>query len=294
MNNLRQLLGGVEAGGTKMVCAVAYEPGEVLEEQKFPTTQPEETLVRVKEFLENAAIKHGELAAIGYGTFGPASVTPSSKDYGKVLATPKSEWEGADVIGFLSNAFPRVGIGFDTDVNAAALGEGFAGAAVGLSNYVYVTVGTGIGGGVVIGGQPLHGSPHPETGHMRVPLLDDFSGVCPFHGDCLEGLASGTAIGERWGVPAQELGREHEAWDLEAGYLAAMVQNYVACYAPERIILGGGVMEQPFLLEQIRQKYTELVGGYWTENSELLVSPALGNQAGITGALLLAKKSMSQ
>ncbi|MEO1858068.1 MAG: ROK family protein, partial [Rubritalea sp.] len=154
------LLGAVEAGGTKMVCAVAYELGDIIEEKRFPTTQAEETLAEVKEFFENASKKYEELGAIGYGTFGPAAVAPTSKDYGKVLATPKLGWEGADVMAFLSEAFPNAALSFDTDVNAAALGEGHSGAALGMVNYVYITVGTGIGGGVVIGGQPLHGNPH--------------------------------------------------------------------------------------------------------------------------------------
>lgn len=289
----RALLGGVEAGGTKMVCAVAREPGQVIDELRFPTTQPAETLSRVRAYFESAQKKYGELSAIGYGSFGPAVVNPSAEGYGKILSTPKPGWQGADVLGFLGSAFPGASLAFDTDVNAAALGEGYAGAARGLKNYVYVTVGTGIGGGVVIDGRPLNSQPHAEIGHMQVPLLDDFAGSCVFHGNCLEGLASGSAIGQRWGVPAQDLPPEHEAWGLEAAYLASMVQNLVACYAPERIILGGGVMEQSFLLRQVKAIYARNTAGYWPQNERLIVTPGMGNQAGIIGALVMASDSLS-
>lgn len=284
------LLGGVEAGGTKMVCAVAREPGVILDEVRFPTTNPEETLGRVRDYFERAQEDYGQLGAIGYGTFGPAAVTKGDANYGKVLPTPKPGWQGADVIGFLENAFPNVALSFDTDVNAAAIGEGFAGAAQGLKNFIYVTIGTGIGGGVVVEGKALNARPHAEIGHMLVPRLDDFEGCCSFHGACLEGLASGSAIGARWGISAPELGPDHEAWKLEARYLAMMVQNLVACYAPERIILGGGVMEQDFLLDMVRENYRNGSAGYWQEDDALLVTPAMGNQAGITGALVMARE----
>lgn len=278
-----------------MVCAVAIEPGKVLDEVRFPTTHPEETLQRVVAYFETAQQKFGALASIGYGTFGPAVVTCGEPGYGSILPTPKLGWEGADVLGVLSKAFPEVALSFDTDVNAAAIGEGFAGAARGMKNYIYVTVGTGIGGGVVIDGKPLNARPHAEIGHMRVPLLseDDYSGCCVFHGNCLEGLASGSAMRGRWGVPAQELSSDHEAWDVEATYLALMVQNLVACFAPEKIILGGGVMEQPVLLPKIWEKFQSLSAGYWQCDSDLLVSPAMGNQAGIVGALVMARDAVS-
>lgn len=276
-----------------MVCAVAYEPGKVLDEVRFPTTNPVETLARVREYFEQVQKKFGALGAIGYGTFGPAVVTVGEEDYGKVLPTPKPGWEGADVVGYLEDAFPGVALSFDTDVNAAAIGEGFAGAAMGKKNFVYITVGTGIGGGVVVEGKALNARPHAEIGHMLVPRLDDFEGCCPFHGACLEGLASGSAIGARWGIPAPELEPGHEAWDLEARYLAMMVQNLVACYAPERIILGGGVMEQEFLLKMVREKYRDGAAGYWKDDDSLIVTPAMGNQAGITGALVMAGEALS-
>jgi len=288
-----KLLGGVEAGGTKMVCAVANEPGVVLGEVRFPTASSEETLLKVKDYFEQAQVKYGELGAIGYGTFGPAGVTQGEPNYGTILPTPKPSWQGADVLGFLSQSFPDVGLAFDTDVNAAAIGEGFAGAGRGMKNFIYITVGTGIGGGVIIDGKPLHAKPHAEIGHMLVPVIDDYKGCCSFHGACLEGLASGSAIGQRWGIPAQELSPDHEAWDLEAEYLAMMVLNLVACFAPERIILGGGVMEQDFLLTKVREAYYQKTGGYWQHDESFLVSPEMGNQAGITGALVMASEVLA-
>jgi len=288
------LLGGVEAGGTKMVCAVANEPGKVIDEVRFPTTNAEETLARVKEYFDGAQKKFGELGAIGYGTFGPAGVTQGQARYGTILPTPKPGWQEADVVGFLEKSYPGVSISFDTDVNAAAIGEGWGGAAKGLGNFIYITIGTGIGGGVVIDGKALNSNPHAEIGHMLVPKVegDDFEGCCSFHGACLEGLASGSAMGARWGVPAPELEPDYEAWDLEADYLAMMVQNLVASFAPERIILGGGVMEQDFLLAKVRERYNQNAAGYWPRDGSLLVIPALGNQAGITGALVMAGGSV--
>lgn len=288
-----KLLGGVEAGGTKMVCAVANEPGVVLDEVRFPTSDSKETLLRVKDYFNQAEKKFGTLGSIGYGTFGPAVVSPGELGYGTILPTPKPGWQGADVLGFLKKSFPGASLAFDTDVNAASIGEGYAGAARGLKNFIYITVGTGIGGGVVIDGKPLNAKPHAEIGHMLIPKLDDYSGCCSFHGACLEGLASGSAMGARWGVPAQELLPDHEAWDLEAAYLASMVQNLVACFAPDRIILGGGVMEQEFLLAKVREIYHQNANGYWQIDDELLVNPAMGNQAGITGALVMAEQAMN-
>jgi fructokinase len=288
-----EVLGGVEAGGTKIVCAVAREPGVVLKEDRFPTTGPEETLQRVKDYFDQAQKEYGQLGAIGYGTFGPAVVSEGEAKYGTILATPKPGWEGTDVIGFLKRSFPGVALAYDTDVNAAAMGEGFAGAARGLKNFIYITVGTGIGGGVMVDGKALRTRLHAEIGHMLVPRQESevagFSGVCPFHGDCLEGVASGTAMSQRWGIPAEELGPDHEGWELEADYLAAMVQNLVACYAPERIILGGGVMEHEGMVERVKEKFDQNAGDYWQGFENLLVRPGLGAQSGITGALVMAK-----
>ena len=288
----RSLLGAVEAGGTKMVCAVAYDPNEILDEVRFPTRDPAATLSEVEQYFRRMEDRYESIQSIGYGTFGPAAVHSSSADYGKILNTPKVGWQQVNVLGFLSESFPEARLAFDTDVNAAALGEGYAGAGRGFQNYIYVTVGTGIGGGVVIGGKPLHANPHAEIGHMLVPDMSlessDFKGVCPFHGRCLEGVASGLAMTERWGVSPEQLAHDHQAWVIEARYLAAMIQNLMACYAPDKIILGGGVMEQEFLLDMIQSEFDQLAGGYWQYPEDLIVRPELGNQSGITGALLMA------
>lgn len=282
------IIGGVEAGGTKFVCAIGNEKGEVLLEERFPTESPEVTLPRAVEFFKKAEAEFGKVSRFGVGTFGPAGVNKDRDDYGKILATPKPGWEGADFVGAFEKAFPEASIAFDTDVNAAAMGEGAKGAAQGLKTFVYVTVGTGIGGGIIIDGKPLSGLLHPEVGHITVPAFDDFEGVCPFHGDCLEGLASGTAIGERWGTPAYELPADHEAWELEAKYLAAAVQTLTAIVSPERIIFGGGVMEQEHLFPMIREEYKKNAGGYWPDVENYIVPPQLGNQAGIVGCFALA------
>lgn len=286
------LLGGIEAGGTKFVCAVGTSGGEIVDEVRFPTTTPEETLGRSIEFFRG----HDGVAALGVASFGPVDLDPASPTYGSVTSTPKPGWRGADVVGTLRKAL-GVAVAFDTDVNGAALGEHRWGAGRGLADFVYVTVGTGIGGGVVAGGRPLHGLVHPEIGHMLVPHdreADPFAGSCPYHGDCLEGLASGPAIARRWGEPATELLPEHPAWDLEAGYLAAMAVNLTLVLSPRRIILGGGVIERPELFPKIRHRLRELLAGYVTA-PELadgvdgyVVAPALGNRAGVMGALAMA------
>ncbi|BDS08405.1 fructokinase [Oceaniferula spumae] len=289
---MQKLLGGVEAGGTKMVCAVAHEPNTVLDEVRFATTGPDETLARVTDYFQQAVEKFGPLDAIGYGTFGPACITMGDAKYGHILNTPKAGWQGCDVLAGLSASFPNAKLSFDTDVNAAAIGEGAFGAARDHKNFIYITVGTGIGGGVIINGKPLHSEPHAEIGHMLVPMVDgeleEFAGSCKFHGCCLEGLASGTAIGQRWGGSSRDLSEDHVAWDIEARYLAVMVQNLIACYAPGKIILGGGVMEQCGLLGKIKTELAARIGDYWQLADDLLVLPQLGNQAGITGALLMA------
>ena len=286
--NQRELIGGVEAGGTKIVCAIGDAFGNVLLEERFPTETPELSIPRAIEFFKNAELEYGQVSKFGIGTFGPAGVYKQRDDYGKILATPKQGWEGADFVGAFEGAFPEVEIAFDTDVNAAALGEGLKGAAQGLRTFVYITVGTGIGGGVVVDGKPLSGLLHPEIGHIPVPLFDDFEGVCPFHRNCVEGMASGTAIGARWGMDAKAIPIDHEAWDLEAKYLAALVQTLTGILSPERIIFGGGVMEQKQLFPLIREKFIERANGYWPEVEDYIVPPELGNQAGIVGCFALA------
>ena len=289
------LYGGVEAGGTHFVCATGTGPGDLRREAVFDTTTPEETLARVAEFFRS-----GERpAAVGIGSFGPVELDRSSDRYGRITATPKPGWSGADVVGAVRRA-TGVPVGFDTDVNAAALSEHLWGAAKGVGDFVYLTVGTGIGGGVMAGGRLVHGMVHPEIGHLRVPhdrARDPFDGVCPFHGDCLEGLASGPALARRWGRPPRELPEEHPAWELEAEYLAVGVANLVCTLSPRRVVMGGGVMARPQLLPLVRRKTLELLNGYVRAPEVLegidsyVVSPGLGDRAGVLGAIALAQRA---
>ncbi|MGI9240624.1 MAG: ROK family protein [Verrucomicrobiales bacterium] len=278
-------VGAVEAGGTKIVCAVGSGPSD-LEEIRFPTEDPATTIGRICEFFQSA----GDIEAVGIGSFGPAGVNPENPEtYGRILNTPKPGWAQSDLIRPLRESL-GVPISFDTDVNAAALGEGKWGAAIGLHTFIYLTVGTGIGGGAIIGSHILHGSLHPEIGHLRIPHdldRDPFAGCCPFHGDCLEGLASGPAIGDRWGRDPHELPPEHEAWPLQAHYLGLALTNLSLTLSPQMIILGGGVMEQDQLFPLVRDELERLLNGYL--NPPEIVPPALGNRAGILGAIALAQ-----
>lgn len=289
--------GAVEAGGTKFVCALGTGPGELHARTEFPTTSPEETIGRVVSFFEEQA-RRVPIAAVGIGSFGPIAVNPASPQFGCITSTPKAGWQNVDLAGPIRRSL-RVPVAFDTDVNAAALGEGAWGAARGLDTFVYVTVGTGIGGGGMVAGQLIHGLMHPEMGHMRVAhdwKADPFPGVCPFHGDCWEGLATGPAMEARWKCKAQHLPAEHAAWQLEAHYLALGVANLVCALSPQRIILGGGVMRQSSLLYLVRRKTQELLNGYIraaeiVEHIEqYIVPPELGENAGVLGAIALASR----
>lgn len=288
------ILGGVEAGGTKFLCLVAEEDGAILAQERFPTRGPDETLADVLAFFRRARDGGIGPAAIGIGTFGPVELRAGA-GHGRIMATPKPGWEGADLVGPLRDAL-GVPIALDTDVNAAALGEAHWGAARGLRTVVYMTVGTGIGAGALVGGRPLHGLVHPEMGHVSVPREpdDDFPGICPFHGACLEGLASGSAVAARWGRPAQELdaATRARATDLEARYLAAGIRNLVYVVAPERVIIGGGIVNLPGLLPAVRRRLAELLGGYpgLPEHGEegFVVAAGLGQDAGPRGTLVLA------
>lgn len=288
------MFGGLEAGGTKMVCAVGSGPEDLRDRSVFPTTTPEETMPRLVDYFAGAAERHGGLAALGIASFGPLELRADTTAYGHIAATPKPGWSGSDMLGPFSAAL-GVPVAFDTDVNGAALGEWRWGAAQGLDNFVYLTVGTGIGGGALIEGRPVHGLVHPEMGHLRVPRHPDdtFPGRCPYHGDCLEGLACGPAIEDRWGRPADELGDlAVAATDMEAHYLAAGIAQLVYSIAPMRVIVGGGVSKLPGLLPRIRGRLTDLLGGYpgIAEHADdaFVVRPALGDDAGILGALALA------
>lgn len=288
------LLGAIEAGGTKFVCAIGTEKGEVLERISFATTDPEETLKKVVEFFWNKKIE-----ALGVGCFGPIDLDKNSKTYGYITSTPKPDWSNYDILGELKKYFD-IPINFDTDVNGAALGEAKWGSAVGLNSLIYLTVGTGIGGGIYIDGNLVHGMTHPEAGHIFVGRAegDKYKGKCPYHGDCLEGMASGPAIKERWGINAYELPKNHRAWDLEAHYLAQGLINYILIISPKKIILGGGVMKQKQLFPLIRKKVVERLNGYVSHKNILediddyIVYPKLGDDAGICGALALAELVM--
>lgn len=291
------LYGGIEAGGTKFVCAVGTGEGDIRSATSIPTTTPDETLARVIEFFRG---QPEPVAAVGIGSFGPVDPDPASPTFGFVTSTPKPGWRGTDVRGVVRRAL-GVPVGFDTDVNAAALGEFRWGAARGLDTFIYLTVGTGIGGGAMVGGRLLHGLVHPEMGHIPVArdrTKDPFEGWCPFHGgDCLEGVAAGPAIERRWGVRAEALPPEHPAWDLEAHYLALALATFVCMLSPQRIILGGGVMQQVHLFPLVRRKVQETLNGYIQSPAILeqidryIVPPGLGNRSGVLGAIALAMEA---
>jgi fructokinase len=288
------LLGGVEAGGTKFKCVIGSDPWDIREQASFPTTTPEETLGKVRDFFTQGMAKHGEIAALGIACFGPVDLDPASATYGYITSTPKSGWSDTSVATYFSDEL-QLPVGFETDVNGAAIGEHRYGATQNIDNFVYVTVGTGIGAGIMADGELLNGAGHPEVGHIRIGNIEPlvFNGVCPFHGDCLEGLASGPAIEARWGKPAWQLPEDHPAWELETHYLATLCVNLTCCYAPEKIILGGGVMEQDHLHQKVRKKFQSLMRGYTpssfvTDLERYIVAPGLSSGSGSYGALALA------
>jgi fructokinase len=294
------VLGGVEAGGTKFVCAVGRGPDGVLAEERIPTTSPAETLARVVAFFRAAARAHGPVAAVGVASFGPLDLDPASPTWGRVTSTPKPEWAGADLVGPLREAL-GVPVAIDTDVDGAGLAEARWGAGRGLDSLVYFTVGTGIGGGAIVGGAPLRGTSHPEMGHIRVPRHPGdtaFAGVCPFHGDCLEGLASGPAVRARWGVPAEALPHDHPAWDMVGHYLGHAVAAVTMVLAPHVVVIGGGVASSPPVLPAVRRWTRRLLAGYPAtprlagDLEGYVVPPALGDRAGVLGALALAEETI--
>jgi fructokinase len=294
MHGQVRLFGAVEAGGTKFVCAIADENATILAESRFPTADPDSTLARVRDFFQ---VGHGNFApaALGVACFGPVILDRHAANYGFIGNTPKAAWSNTDVAAMLAREF-SCPVGFDTDVNAAALAEHRWGAGSDTQNLVYLTVGTGIGGGVLIEGAPLHGLMHPEIGHIhprRHELDSSFAGVCPFHGDCLEGLASGPAILARTGSELQYLDAAHPQWEIEADYLGQLCAQLVLTVSPQRIILGGGVMAEA-LFPPVRRRTLHWLGGY-VDRCEILrrieryiVPPALGARAGVLGALCLA------
>jgi len=270
--------GAIEAGGTKFICGVGTGP-EDLQTIEIPTTTPEETVTAAVAWMRGHAPD-----VIGIGSFGPADINPESPAWGYITSTPKSGWRNFNFAGAVHQAL-GVPVRFNSDVNAAVLGESKWGAARGVSNCLYLTIGTGIGGGAILSGRLLHGLSHPEMGHIRIPH-DSFPGVCPFHGNCLEGLASGPAMEARWGKPAQELPADHPAWALEAQYLAAAIVNFTCTFSPELVLLGGGVMHQSALFPLIRSEVELLLAGYIAIPD--IKPPGLGRRAGVLGALALS------
>lgn len=293
---MEKLYGGIEAGGTKFSCIIGTGPDEIIEEARFLTTTPENTLQNCIDFFLPLALR-GELIAIGIGAFGPLDLQPDSPTYGFITTTPKAGWSYVDLCSALNKAL-KLPIVLDTDVNTAAIGEHFWIKANRLFDpFLYVTVGTGIGVGVVINNRPLHGLIHPEAGHMFIPhswIEDPFEGVCPYHGDCLEGLASGSALAARWKVHGESLPDYHPGWNLESKYLALGICNLISSFSPQRIILGGGVLKHAGLIDRVRQQVSELLNGYI--HSDLLAAcidsyitlPGLGDRAGVLGAIALA------
>jgi fructokinase len=289
--------GGIEAGGTKFVCAVGSGPDDIRAEARFPTTTPDETITRAIDFFLSY---RSELTALGIASFGPVDPDRASSSYGFITTTPKPGWAQTDIVGTVREAL-ALPVGFDTDVNGAALGEHRWGAAQGLDTFIYLTIGTGIGGGGLVGGELMHGLIHPEMGHIRLPHdwgADPFPGSCPFHGDCLEGLASGPALEARWGQPGDTLPPDHPAWPLEAHYLALALVSFICTLSPQRIIVGGGVMNQPQLFPRVRAKVQGFLNGY-VQAPEILeqidtyiVPPALGGRAGVLGAIALAAREV--
>ncbi len=283
------LLGALEAGGTKMVCAIGNENGEILDQVSFPTEQPNSTMINIIRYFKGAGI-----TGLGIGNFGPIDLNRNSKKYGYITTTPKQAWINYNIVGTLSDAL-RVPIGFDTDVNASALGEATWGTTSGLDTSIYITVGTGIGVGVIVNNQILHGMLHPEAGHVFVNkrVDDHYRSNCSYHPNCLEGLAAGPAIEGRWGKKAHELCDQESVWDLEADYLAQGIVGYILTLSPQKIVLGGGVMHQAQLFPMIRSKVQALLNGYIDTNEihhmdEYIVPSALGGKQGIMGCLRLA------
>lgn len=281
-------VGALEAGGTKMVCAVGNEAGELLDRMTVPTETPETTMPAILEYFRKWAVQ-----ALGIGCFGPVDLKPGSRTYGRITTTPKLAWKNYDICGYFRRNL-HIPVGFDTDVNGSMLGEATWGCARGLDSAIYMTVGTGVGVGVLADGKLLHGMLHPEGGHIRIPRREDdpYEGKCPYHGLCVEGLASGPAIEARWGAKGAALADRPEVWELEAYYLAYAITNYILMLSPQKVILGGGVMHQKQLMPLIRKRVTEMLGGY-LETEELkdmdsyIVLPSLDENQGILGALKL-------
>jgi fructokinase len=292
---MASVFGGVETGGTWVVCALGTGPDDIVAQETFATGEPGPTLERIAAFFERGP----RPAAIGVGSFGPVDLDRHSATWGHVTTTPKPGWAHTPVAPVLRDRL-GVPVSFDTDVTAAAIGEQRWGAAAGVQNVCYLTVGTGIGAGLLVEGRPVHGLVHPEVGHLRIPHdrgRDPFAGSCPVHGDCWEGLAAGPAIAARWQANPRELPDDHPAWDLEAEYVALGLLAIVLVASPQRIVAGGGVLERPGVVAAARARLVDLNAGYLrtplleAEVDHYVVSPALGDRAGVLGAIALAQSA---
>jgi fructokinase len=286
--------GAIEAGGTKFKCAIGNTNEGILSQTVIKTTFPNETIEKVIEFFGAAQKTYQPLSGIGVGCFGPLDINTSSFTYGQILSTPKKGWNEVNIVALLSKEL-LVPIVITTDVNCSAMGELRYGAARGLSSFAYVTIGTGIGGAIYSNGNFLSNNLHPELGHMSLnkSLIDsEFSGSCPFHGDCAEGLASGTAIKKRWGKSAQKIGSGHLAWTVEADYIAKICMNITATCCPQKIILGGGVMEHPGLISMVKNQFTKLWANYLETPSNFIVSPGMGGNSALIGGFILIEDKM--
>lgn len=289
------IIGGIEAGGTKFVCGIGNEKGEIFETISFPTEAPDITLERSIAFFKDKGVE-----AIGVGSFGPINMDQKSPKYGFITTTPKPGWSDFDFLGTLNKEF-RVPLGWDTDVNAAAFGEYHWGAARGLNSCVYFTIGTGIGMGALVEGKLVHGLVHPEAGHLYVRRheKDHFKGICPYHGDCLEGMASGPAIGKRWNLKGHEISQDHPAWEVEAYYISQGVIGAILLMSPKKVILGGGVMNQEHLFPLIRKQVQQGLNQYVKAKEMILdiehyiVPPKLESYAGLCGALALGFEAIN-
>ena len=289
------LFGALEAGGTKMVCAIGNENGEILEQKSIPTTTPEETMPAILEYF-----KDKEIASIGIACFGPIDLNKNSETYGYITSTPKIPWRNYNIVGAVKDAL-KIPVGFDTDVNGSLLGEVTWGCAKGLTDAVYFTIGTGVGAGIMTNGKMLHGMLHPEAGHVKmVPRSGDtYKGKCPYHGTCFEGMAAGPAIEERWGAKAVQLADCEEVWDLESYYIAQALMGIVLTLSPQKIILGGGVMHPKQHISLIREKMLKELNGYiqakeLADIDNYIVPASLNDDQGIMGCIKLAMNSLEE
>lgn len=298
------LIAAIEAGGTKFNVAVGTGPNDLRATSRIDTTDPKTTIRKVMEWIAHACRKHGAIKAIGIGSFGPLDLDPASPTYGYITTTPKPDWSHTALVEPLHARF-QVPVGFDTDVNAAAIGEFAWGAGRDTDPLVYLTIGTGVGGGIIVDGKPLHGMLHPEIGHLHIPAPRTPGVIvnkcnCPFHSSCLEGYVSGPAIAARWGIKGQDMTSDHPAWEEVAETLALGLVNVILTVSPRRIILGGGVMHQPGLIEAVRSNVLRQLNGYVYVTTLIqhidsyIVPPGLGDNAGICGALALGMDALSR